>query len=128
MSPVPAEEPKEWIRRSEYDIETAEAMLKARRYLYVVFCSQQAIEKRLKAIIVEKSGQMPPRIHDLVRLADGAAVSNSEDQTHLLKKLNYYYVESRYPEEQIIVAEQTDKEFAQGILEQTKEYIAWLVQ
>ena len=128
MSPVPAEDLNEWISRSEYDLKTAEAMLKAGRYLYVVFCSQQAIEKRLKAIIVERSGQMPPRIHDLTRLADEAGVSSSEDQTHLLKELNNYYLESRYPEEQRILAEQTEKEFAQRILEQTKEYIAWLVQ
>ncbi len=28
---------KKWVERSEYDMETAKAMLKAKRYLYVGF-------------------------------------------------------------------------------------------
>ena len=32
-----AMEPNEWFRQAEYDMKTAEAMFKARRYIYVVF-------------------------------------------------------------------------------------------
>jgi len=38
-----------WVELSDYDIETAVAMLKSKRYLYVGFMSHQAVEKILKA-------------------------------------------------------------------------------
>ncbi len=37
-----------WHELAQYDLGTADAMLSAGRYLYVLFCCQQAIEKHLK--------------------------------------------------------------------------------
>ena len=67
-----------WVELSAYDLTTAEAMLTSGRYLYVLFCSQQAVEKRLKAIIVERTEAFPPRTHDLVKLAQAAGVQLPE--------------------------------------------------
>ena len=39
-----------WVEMSDYDIETADAMLATGRYLYVGFMCHQTIEKILKAI------------------------------------------------------------------------------
>jgi len=36
---------KYWVELSEYDLETAKAMLQSKRYLYVGFMSHQAIKK-----------------------------------------------------------------------------------
>jgi hypothetical protein len=60
---------KQWAEQARYDLDTARAMLDAGRYLYVVFCCQQAVEKILKALIAQRSKELPPRIHQLVRLA-----------------------------------------------------------
>lgn len=38
-----------WVELSDYDIETAEAMFRTRRYLYVGFMCHQTIEKAFKA-------------------------------------------------------------------------------
>jgi HEPN domain-containing protein len=40
---------KYWLELSDYDFETAEAMLSSGRYLYVGFMCHQTIEKILKA-------------------------------------------------------------------------------
>lgn len=40
---------KYWIDLSDYDLETAEAMLLSKRYLYVGFMCHQTIEKAFKA-------------------------------------------------------------------------------
>lgn len=45
------EKVKYWIELSDYDLETAEAMLKSRRFLYVGFMCHQTIEKAFKAIL-----------------------------------------------------------------------------
>lgn len=42
--------PEEWIFQAEYDIETAEAMLNAKRYIYAIFMAHLSLEKALKAI------------------------------------------------------------------------------
>jgi HEPN domain-containing protein len=63
---------QQWVERARYDLDTADAMFKAGRFLYVLFCCQQAIEKALKAVIVKKTGELPPRIHNLLRLAETA--------------------------------------------------------
>jgi len=59
-----------WVDIANYDLETAEAMLKSKRYLYVGFMCHQAIEKMLKAIYSYKIQEMPPRIHNLARLVN----------------------------------------------------------
>lgn len=55
------EKVKYWIDLADYDIETAAAMLKTQRYLYVGFMCHQSIEKALKAVIVDKFDHMPPK-------------------------------------------------------------------
>lgn len=40
---------KYWIELSDYDMETAEAMLNSKRFLYVGFLCHQTIEKIFKA-------------------------------------------------------------------------------
>jgi HEPN domain-containing protein len=42
---------KHWTEQARYDLDTARAMFDSGRYLYVLFCCQQAVEKALKAII-----------------------------------------------------------------------------
>ncbi|MDR1700902.1 MAG: HEPN domain-containing protein [Lachnoclostridium sp.] len=46
-----------WKDIAEYDLETAEAMFRTGRWLYVVFMCQQSIEKLCKGIILLISKQ-----------------------------------------------------------------------
>lgn len=68
---------RSWLDASRYDLETARALLKSRRYLYVLFMCQQAIEKILKACATVKTGEFPPRIHNLARLGELGALEFS---------------------------------------------------
>jgi HEPN domain-containing protein len=45
-----ADAAEKWVAQAQYDIETAKAMFDTGRYLYVLFCCQQAVEKMLKAL------------------------------------------------------------------------------
>ena len=58
-----------WVEKAEYDLETAKAMLDAKRHLYVLFCCQQTIEKMLKAVFAKRMEETPPRVHSLVELS-----------------------------------------------------------
>ncbi|MDR3133563.1 MAG: HEPN domain-containing protein [Prevotellaceae bacterium] len=58
-----------WIQLSDYDMETAEAMLQAKRYLYVGFMCHQVVEKIFKAGLAKLKEETPPYVHKLALLA-----------------------------------------------------------
>jgi HEPN domain-containing protein len=114
---------QEWIEISEYDLETAVSMLETEKFLYVAFMCQQAIEKILKALYVQKRNELPPRTHNLLYLVDIVAITLEEEILTLMSYLNQFYLESRYPGERVKLANEIDKSKAQDILVKTKE--AW---
>ncbi len=118
--------PEQWVERARYDLETARAMQESGRFLYVLFCCQQAVEKMLKAVIAERSGQCPPRLHNLLRLAKQAGVQLDQNQTVLMEDLSRYYVQSRYPEEIPALSRGLDRERCEQVLNQTEEVLQWL--
>jgi HEPN domain-containing protein len=85
-----SESSRRWAEQARYDLDTARAMFDAGRYLYVLFCCQQAVEKILKALVARRSNKLPPRVHHLVRLAELAALQVSDEQADLLRELSAY--------------------------------------
>lgn len=121
------EKVKYWLELAEYDLETAQAMLDTKRYLYVGFMCHQTIEKGLKAVIASK-GLFPPKIHNLIELSKKASLYSdfSDAQKDFMMNLNPLNIESRYPSyvEKInsILTETKCKE----ILSKTKEFLQWI--
>jgi len=115
-----------WINLSKYDIDTAKAMLASRRYLYVLFTCQQAIEKMLKALVVKNTGSFPPKIHDLVKLLTIAGIEAPDEQKEFLAKLNYYYLETRYPAELSEISKLIKRQTALNIFDETRKMLKWL--
>jgi HEPN domain-containing protein len=91
--------PEQWADRAQYDLETAQAMLDSARFLYVLFCCQQAVEKMLKGVIAARTGEFPPRLHNLMQLAKLAGLEPDARRARLMRELSEYYVQSRYPEQ-----------------------------
>ena len=117
---------KYWMEQAHYDLDTARAMLNARKYLYVLFCCQQAVEKALKAIIVKRMSDFPPRLHNLLRLAEIAGVKMEPDREVFLGELSGYYIQTRYPEEIHSLARTLGHAISQDTLHKTGEVIEWL--
>ena len=92
----------------------------------MLFCCQQAIEKRLKALVIRTTHSMPPRTHDLLRLAGVSHLELTEEREFFLRKLTNYYIATRYPEEVDEIAARVDGELAQRYLALTREAIIWL--
>lgn len=126
-----------WVDIAEYDMVTAEAMLKAGRYLYVVFMCQQSIEKMLKGLYILKKQKEPPRLHNLVRLFH-KIYGNTDNELNpkhglefknylqLFAKLTAYYISERYPSYREKLSESINKKEATEILLKTKEAFLWL--
>jgi len=121
-----ADAAEQWAAQSLYDIETAKAMLDASRYLYVLFCCQQAVEKMLKALIAKRTRELPPRLHNLMRLAEVASLTIPEDTAHLFRRLTDFYIASRYPEELETATWSVDAAQVQQTYVATEEVLRWL--
>jgi HEPN domain-containing protein len=117
---------KYWVDLSRYDIDTAKAMLAGSRYLYVLFTCQQSVEKMLKALVVKNTKDFPPKIHDLIKLANIAKINIETEQKEFLAKLNYYYLETRYPRELSDISKQIKKGAAITFYNNTKKILKWL--
>lgn len=101
-------------------------MLEAGRHLYVLFCCQQAVEKMLKALIVLGTRQLPPRVHQLVRLAEAAGLEVEEERADFLRELSAYYIQTRHPVEMAGEGFPIKGETVRTILGRTEEIVRWL--
>lgn len=101
-------------------------MLDTGRYLYVLFCCHQAVEKMLKALIAKQTGVLPPRLHNLMRLAEVASLTVPEDTTHLFRRLSDFYILSRYPAELDEIGLTIDPSQAHQTYAATEEALRWL--
>jgi len=117
-----------WIEISDYDLETARAMLKTGRLLYVGFMCHQAVEKILKACIVHLKNAIPPLSHNLSLLArrSGIQESFSENQKDFIDLLEPLNVEARYPSDRDRLLTSLTSEKCKDILKNTEALIQWI--
>ncbi len=119
-----------WCELAEYDLETADVMMRNGRYLYVAFMCHQAVEKMLKACYAKLASKVPPRIHDLEVLARRSEVYDgmSQDQKAFLRQLEPLNIESRYPPDRQLLANSLTAERCRSMLATTKEMYEWIKQ
>jgi HEPN domain-containing protein len=86
-----------WTGLSNRDIETAGILLEAGRPLEALFFAHMALEKALKARIVRCTGQAPPRLHNLTRLAEAGGPGIDDETLDFLAEMNRFRVHGRYP-------------------------------
>jgi HEPN domain-containing protein len=117
-----------WITLAEYDLETAIALQKSGRYIYVAFTCQQTIEKILKALYINQKEETPPYTHNLFKLLELTSLLSSltEEQQEFIEDLNSYYIESRYTEKIEILNQSLTENVAESILNKTKELFSWI--
>ena len=93
----------------------------------MLFTCQQAIEKMLKALVSKKHQErFPPKIHDLVKLLTIAGIEAPDEKKEFLAKLNYYYLETRYPAELSEISKLIKRQTALDIFNETREMLTWL--
>ena len=109
--------------RSEEDIAAAETLMEKGHLRHALFFAHLAIEKILKAHVTRKTGDVPPRIHNLVRLAEMAEVALDPKRADFLRRFNLYQLEGRYPE---MFEARLDAETANERLASAREMVEWL--
>jgi len=80
----------------------------------------------LKALVVKNTGSFPPKIHDLVKLLTIAGIEAPDEKKEFLAKLNYYYLETRYPAELSEISKLIKRQTALNIFNETRKMLKWL--
>jgi len=119
---------KYWIELSDYDLVTAEAMLKSKRYLYVGFMCHQTIEKAFKALFAEMNSDIPPFSHSLSLIAKkGGFYENfTDDQKDFIDQIEPLNIEARYPSHKERILKSLSNSRCKDILNKTKELQQWI--
>lgn len=112
-----------WRAGSVEDLAAAEAL--AGRYpRHALFLAHLALEKVLKAHVTRTTGDVPPRIHDLLRLAELAGLTVAPEQRVFLARFQQYCLAGRYPDMQ---RSQPEPAAAAADLAQAREMHSWLL-
>jgi HEPN domain-containing protein len=119
-----------WVRIAEYDVESARALLNAKRYLHVGFMCHQVVEKMLKAYYVDTKNEIPPRIHNLRRLASLTGIYDemTNEQRDFVDTLEPLNIEGRYPADNDDVSAALDDTACRDLVAKTEELHEWIEQ
>lgn len=119
---------KYWLDLSDYDIETANAMLMSKRFLYVGFMCHQTIEKVFKAYYSKLKSDTAPHSHSLSYIAKKGGFYDefNENQKGFIDQIEPLNIEARYPSYKEGLLKSLSQEKCQEILTNTKELQEWI--
>jgi HEPN domain-containing protein len=119
-------ETEPWWRQARADLETAEVLFQARRSYAASWFVQQAVEKGLKALYVERRGVLAPRTHDLRYLGREIVVPAAVETD--LVTLNPTFDLTRYPDPShgTVPVDEVTEDDATRDLEAGRRVFGWL--
>jgi HEPN domain-containing protein len=114
-----------WVTSGEEDIAAAKSLLEKGHFRHCLFFAHLAIEKMLKAHVTRKTNDIPPRTHNLLRLAEIANLKLDPEQQQFLREFGVYQLEGRYPdsEESVIPSSLVQEEIARAV-----RMLSWLTK
>ncbi len=117
-----------WLRMCDEDVITAKLLLKGKRLLPTGFFCHLITEKALKAIVTVNTGEIPPKTHDLMKLAERGGIYNdlTENQKDFLENLMPYHIDGRYNDYKENIARTMTYEKCETVLNDTEEFLRWI--
>lgn len=114
-----------WIAGSDDALGTAELLINGGRYNFGLFFLHLTLEKALKAIVAKRTGDIPPKTHDLLLLARRAELVPPSDVFAVLGEFQVYCMAGRYPDTEPVTV---DNALAQRELARARKAYQWLHQ
>ena len=87
-----------WRKGGQEDWDVGADLVRRGKSRHGLFFVHLAIEKTIKAVVVANTGEMPPKSHDLLRLAALARLSLDDERRSALSQISRYCLEGRYPD------------------------------
>jgi len=120
---------KFWLALAKDDLKTAENLLKAKDYAWCLFIMHLVIEKTLKAFwIRDNKEDVPPKTHNLLKLAEETKLDLSGKHKLLLLDINDFNIEARYPDYKRNFHKKCTGQFSRQQFELIREFYKWLLK
>lgn len=91
-------EAKLWVSLANDDFQNAALLWENHRYGATIFFSQQAVEKILKAYVIEYCDRVPTKTHRIERLLEEAKLVLDFEPVVDIAELSKAYIRVRYPD------------------------------
>ena len=114
-----------WRSGASEDWDVAVELVNTGRIRHGLFFAHLALEKMLKAHVCRSTGDLVPRIHALLRLAERTDLVISEEKRLFLARFDRHQLEGRYPGPH---GDRLDLSIAQQDLGKARELFEWLTQ
>ncbi|MFA6306811.1 MAG: HEPN domain-containing protein [Patescibacteria group bacterium] len=109
---------KYWQETAAYDYDTMKSLVKSQRYASSLFFGHIVLEKILKALVVNETKAHAPYTHNLILLIKISKIKLNEEEMDLLKAVNDFNIEARYPEYKLKFYKLCTKEYAKNKIEE----------
>lgn len=131
---------KYWVMLSDYDLQTVPCLMEGKRWVYVAYLCQQAMERQLKGMYVFHVGKEAPKTHNINFLfkklceetpfseviQDAELQGKREACEDFMVELMFYYM-TDYPFSYKNIKDRfVDEETAHVLYEKTTQIIEWL--
>ena len=117
-----------WLNMCDEDLITAKWLLDGKRLLPMGFFCHLIAEKALKAVVVHNTGEIPPKTHDLTKLAERCGIYEdlSEEQQDFLEELLPLQIDGRYTEYKESIAKTLSYQKCEKIFKETEKFLCWI--
>jgi HEPN domain-containing protein len=112
-----------WMNGALEEIAVSRDLLEKNRTRHALFFAHLALEKALKAHVCRVTEDVPPRIHNLLRLAELAGLEFGEEESALLTEANLHNIEGRYPD---TFSPEPSAEYAGKLIDRCESVVVWL--
>jgi len=118
----------EWYFQADYDLEVAEDMFKSGRFVYCIFMCHLSLEKGLKGLFNKRTGEYPPKSHNLLYFVERIGLVLTESDQEFLFALNKISVPTRYPENLKDLINEFNQVDTEKILNTSRNTLQWIKQ
>jgi len=113
-----------WRKGAEEERSLSAELFESGRTRHGLFFLHLSLEKLIKAHVCKKTGDIPPKSHNLLRLAELAGLDVSQYDCAFLGELSLFNIEGRYPN---LYDELPPVQDVQRIKKETERIYLWLL-
>ncbi len=117
-----------WIESSDRDYESMKKNFETKQYTWALFIGHLTIEKLLKALYakVNSDSPYPPKIHNLVILAERCKIELDDKKTTILMTCNSFNISARYEDYKNEFYIRCTEEYTSEQIKNIEEVRTWL--
>jgi len=122
----PREIVQHWITSARESWHTTQSLFDKEEYVSALFFAHLFLEKLLKGLIVQETGNHAPHGHTLGTLAKKAGLSLSPDQELFLERVTAYNIATRYEDWKFEFKKRCTREFCENEMKEIEGFGQWL--